>query len=102
MRRRDKHAEKHGWELRPRGEGLAQVTQDVTDEAGDRASETPQGDLHPLLPLPQTPSGKESGVPLPHSSLTIQRELGQGEENQLVRAPTSRRFMGRTKCTRDS
>lgn len=102
MRRRDKHAEKHGWELRPRGEGLAQVTQDVTDEAGDGASETPQADLHPLLPLLQTPSGKESGVPFPHSSLTIQREPGQGEENQLVRAPTSHRFMGRTKRTRDS
>lgn len=105
MRRRDKHADKHGWELRPRGEGLAQVTQDVTDEAGNGASETPQGDLHPLLPLPQTPSGEESGVPLPHSSLTIetkQREPGQREENQPVRAPTSRRFMGRTKRTRDS
>lgn len=67
MRRRDKPANKRGWESRPRGVGEAQVTPDVTDEAGDGASETPQGDLHPLLLLPQTPSGKESGVPLPHS-----------------------------------
>lgn len=67
MRRGDQHANKCGWESRPRGEGEAQVTQDVTDEAGDGVSETPQRDLNPLLLLPQTPSGKESRVPLPHS-----------------------------------
>lgn len=105
MRRRDKHANKHGWESRPRGEGEAQVTQDITDEAGDGASETPQGDLHPRLLLPQTSSGKESGVPPPHSSLTIetlQREPGQAEENQPARAPASRRCMSRTKHRRGS
>ena len=47
----------------------------------------PRGALNPPLPLPQTLSQKESGVPLPHSSITIETPpegtgAGRGETGE--------------------